>query len=316
MNELTVRNDIQTHQHDWQLYLANFLRTQSGKAYKTIKAYRGGISSFLRFMEEKEILEPLPDDIHDYLCYLKEQHKSVFTIGLYMIALKLFFAYLEKPYQDTKVKVYPDIYNLANPKVPRPQRNHHYRDRPTEEEVVLLRRSLLNKRGQKARRDLLMIDLCLYCGLRVNEVANVKKGDMVKDGERFKLFVLRKGKSRKNNFVWIDPELAQRLIKYSKQYKLEGYVFTDISNRGTPGHLPSSTVSTKIGRYLQKAQIKRDNITAHSLRHYAGTEFYQGTRDIYATQQFMGHSDSETTRIYMHVDDNYEKAGFTLAPAR
>lgn len=318
MNELTVTGSIQEHQIDWQFYLSNFLRTQNGKSYKTIKAYEGGIKAFLHYLEEKEIEKPLPDDIHDYLGYLREQRKSVFTIGLYMISLKLFFAYLNKPYVTEGTAccptVYPDIYTIADPKLQRPQRKVHVRDKPTDEEVVLLRKAV-PKRGQQGVRDLLMIDLALYCGLRVNEIANVKIGDLVRDGETFKLFVLRKGKTRKNNFVWVDPKLGGRLATYAQKYKLEGYIFTDISHRGSKGHLCSSTISTIIGRYMKKAQIKRDNITAHSLRHYAGTEFYQATKDIYATQQFLGHSNSETTEIYMHVDDNYNKMSFSLAPA-
>jgi len=317
MNELTVTSSIQNHQFDWQFYLSNFLRTQNGKSYKTIKAYEGGIKSFLYYLEEKEIEKPLPDDIHDYLGYLREQGKSVFTIGLYMISLKLFFAYLNKPYVTegtAPVQVYPDIYAMAAPKLQRPQRKVHVRDKPTDEEVTALRKAV-PKRGQQGVRDLLMVDLALYCGLRVNEIANVKAGDLVRDGETFKMFVLRKGKTRKNNFVWVNPDLARRLAAYAEKYNLEKYIFTDISHRGSKGHLCSSTISTKIGRYMKKALIKRDNITAHSLRHYAGTEFYQATKDLYATQQFLGHSNSETTEIYMHVEDNYQKMSFSLAPA-
>jgi len=316
MNELTVTSSIQNHQFDWQFYLSNFLRTQNGKSYKTIKAYEGGIKSFFYWMKGEGIDKPLPDDIHDYLGYLREQRKSVFTIGLYMISLKLFFAYLNQPYVTegtAPVQVYPDIYSMAAPKLQRPQRKVHYRDKPTNEEIVTLRK-VVSRHGQQGVRDLLMIDLALYCGLRVNEIANVKAGDLVRDGETFKLFVLRKGKTRKNNFVWVDPDLARRLAAYAEKYKLEKYIFTDISHRGSKGHLCSSTVSDKINRYLKKAQIKRENLTAHSLRHYAGTAFYQATKDLYATQQFLGHSNSETTEIYMHVEDNYNKMSFSLAP--
>ena len=316
MKELMVRDEVKAHNHDWQLYLQNFIRTQNGKAYKTIKAYRGGILSFFRYMDLKVIDKPLPDDLHDYHGLLVEQHKSIFTIGLYMIALKLFFAYLAKPYGSgaESVQVYPDIYTMAAPKPQRPQRKKHYRDRPTDEEVSGLRTLLEPTDGQKAHRDLLMIDLCLYCGLRVNEVANVSLADIVKDKETYRLFVLRKGKTRKNNFVWVDPDLASRLLRYARQYKFKGYVFTDISHLQSGGHISSSTVSTIIGRHMKRAQIKRPNITAHSLRHYAGTRFYTETHDIYATQQFLGHSNSETTEIYMHVDDSYEKMSFALTP--
>lgn len=311
MNELALKNDIQTHQHDWQFYLANFLRTQNGKSYRTIKAYEGGIKSFLRFLEDNDIEKPLPDDIHDYLGYLNEQEKSIFTVNLYMIPLKLFFAYLNEPYgKDGQVQVYPDIYSLADPTLKRPQSRVHYRERLTADEVKTLRQATANH-----ARDSLMVDLALYCGLRVNEVPNVRDTDLVKDGDIYKLFVLRKGKTRKTHFVIVDPTLAERLTAYIKRFKVDGYLFYDLSHKRTGGHLCSSTVSGIISTYMKKSQIKRESITAHSLRHTAGTSFYQATKDIYATQQFLGHRDSSTTEIYMHCEDNYEKLGFALAPA-
>ena len=67
--------------------------------------------------------------------------------------------------------------------------------------------------------------------------------------------------------------------------------------------------------HSKRAGIKRKTLTAHSLRHYAGTKYYQTTKDFFATQQFMGHQDSATTEIYMHIDRNYELNGVALQPA-
>ncbi len=40
MNDLIAVNQIQDFNNDWQYCLDNFLRTQNGLAYKTIKAYK------------------------------------------------------------------------------------------------------------------------------------------------------------------------------------------------------------------------------------------------------------------------------------
>lgn len=317
MNELATKKDVQEFSIDWNVYLKNFLRTQH-LSFKSIKSYQQGVSSFLAFMREREIERPLPDDIHDYLNSLKEDEYSVFSINLYAISIKKFFAYLNKPYGQVEGKnlsVYPDIYALAKPKLKRPAKKKHYRDMPTDEEVQALRGSVKG-RGQKPVRDLLMIDLGLYAALRVNEIANVKIDDLVKNGGNYKLHVLRKGMDAKNSYVLLNTGIAERIRRYTKRYKIEGYVFNDISHLGSKGHLCSTTISTIIGGYLKKAQIKRESITAHSLRHYAGTLFFRQSKDIYATQQFLGHSNPETTQIYMHCDQNYEQLNMTLAPAR
>lgn len=314
MNELATRNDVETFEIDWSNYLRNFLITQSGLSIKTVKAYRTGVTQFISWIEAKEINKPLPDDIHQYQSYLKDRGYSVFTRGLYMIALKKFFKYLSKPYDKVNLKVYENIYEMAHPIVARPARNTHYKEVPTDEAIKRLRGLLKNKRGQKERRDLLMIDLALYCGLRVNEIANVKDTDLVQDNGNYRLYVLRKGCDSKTNSVFVCEDVVKRMKSYIGKYKIEGYVFTDISHLHSEGHLCSSTVSTIITNYMKAIRIKKDTITAHSLRHYAGTRYYELTKDVYGVQQFLGHRSIETSRIYMHCEQSYEKNAVALQP--
>ena len=312
---LMVRNEVQGEGIDWQFFRDNFLRSQKGRKYKTVQAYKGGVNSFIRWMEAQRIEQPTPDDLYDYLDYLQKEGRSVFTQGLYMIALKKFFAYLAQPYQGKDFFAYKDIYSMAKPKVPRPERRKHYREMPSVEEVQRLRMTCTGT-GQACLRDGLMIDLALYCGLRVNEIANVKIEDLKRDEEIYELRILRKGKHAKNNAVFVHADLGSRLEEYARTWKRKDYIFGDtVHNGSSRPRLNAATVSSIIGERMKQAKIKRSTMTAHSLRHYAGTTFYQATRDLYATQQFMGHSDSATTEIYMHVEDNYRKAKMALQPA-
>ncbi len=316
MNELATRPQIQEHEIDWQYYLQTFLITQSGLASRSIQNYRTAINKFLTYLADNEINAPVPDDIHAYQGFLKEKGFSVFTINLYMIALKKFFAYLQQPYKDTSMVVYKDIYKMASPKIKRPARGKHYREMPTQDAITALRGSLIDSDVQKDQRDLLMIDIGLYCGCRVNEIANIKTTDIIKDGDNFRLYLLRKNQTAKVCSVFIDTGIVDRIKTYIETYKITNYLFTDLSHvqKGKKGHLCSTTISTIITRHMKRAEVKKDTITAHSLRHYAGTTFFQKTKDIYSTQQFMGHSDSQTTQIYMHVSNSYEVAGIALAP--
>ncbi|MBN2322597.1 MAG: site-specific integrase, partial [Spirochaetes bacterium] len=67
MKEIATRQDVQSFSIDWNRYLENFLLSQSGLSQKTVQAYRGGVSRFIRFMQEQSIDRPLPDDIHVYI---------------------------------------------------------------------------------------------------------------------------------------------------------------------------------------------------------------------------------------------------------
>ena len=51
---------------------------------------------------------------------------------------------------------------------------------------------------------------------------------------------------------------------------------------------------------MQAAGYDSERITAHSLRHTAGTAVMELTGDLYLTQKYMRHSNPATTEIYLH----------------
>ena len=54
---------------------------------------------------------------------------------------------------------------------------------------------------------------------------------------------------------------------------------------------------------MQQAGYDSERITAHSLRHTAGTNVMELTgNNLYTTQQYMRHSNPATTEIYLHND--------------
>ncbi len=311
--DLIKKDEIQQEGPDWKYFGETFLLSQIGLAAKTVSSYRTGIGGFIRFLEEKQIRCPVPADIYSYQGYLKKY--SLFTQNLYLISIKKMFDFLNQPHKGSEGRAYPDIYKAADPQIKRPGRKVHYREMPTEDEVIKLR-GILQGEDQKSKRDLLMIDLGLYCGLRVNAISNLRVEDIrAEDDDKCRLYVLRKGHADRNNYVYLDTGIAERLMKYAKKYKLKRFIFTDVVHNNKTEKLQSSTISLTISKNLQKAGIKRRTLTAHSLRHYAGTKYYQETKDLYACQAFLGHKDSQTTQIYMHVENNYTQAGIALSPA-
>jgi hypothetical protein len=61
-------------------------------------------------------------------------------------------------------------------------------------------------------------------------------------------------------------------------------------------------------RAMQAAGFDSERLTAHSLRHTAGTNAMQLTGDIYVTQKYMRHSNPQTTEIYLHIDTEKKEA--------
>jgi site-specific recombinase XerD len=62
-------------------------------------------------------------------------------------------------------------------------------------------------------------------------------------------------------------------------------------------------------RAMQAAGFNSERLTAHSLRHTAGTAVQEITGDIYQTQKYMRHSNPATTEIYLHNETEQAEAG-------
>ena len=58
-----------------------------------------------------------------------------------------------------------------------------------------------------------------------------------------------------------------------------------------------------------QAGFDSERLTAHSLRHTAGTTVMELTGNLYTTQKYMRHSNPATTEIYLHNETDRQEAG-------
>ena len=85
-------------------------------------------------------------------------------------------------------------------------------------------------------------------------------------------------------------------------------LFTSTGNRSGGKRLAPSTISTQLKNALRQAGFNSNRITAHSLRHTAGTSVQELTGNIYLTQVYMRHSNPATTEIYLHNNTDQAEA--------
>jgi len=133
-------------------------------------------------------------------------------------------------------------------------------------------------------RTVLMLRLAAECGLRRAEVAALHTDDVLEDLIGYSLRVL--GKGEKIREVPCPPGLAQHLLARPR-----GYVFP--GNDG--GHLSARYVGKRV------AAVLPEHWTMHSLRHRAGTRWYQVDRDVFTVQDLLGHASPVTTRVYVQI---------------
>lgn len=121
-------------------------------------------------------------------------------------------------------------------------------------------------------------------GLRLTELTTLHTD--ARDGEWLTVI----GKGSKQRRVPIVSELAAALDAIEPAGG--GYYFPGA--RG--GHMHPMSVN--------KIIMRETGINPHALRHAAGTAVYAATKDLRATQAFLGHSTPSTTAIYVHVDES------------
>lgn len=139
-------------------------------------------------------------------------------------------------------------------------------------------------------RNYCMFHLMLDCGLRSGEVVRLKKSQIYFDRN---LMLIYKSKYNKSRYVLLPDFLAVKLQQY---FSMTGYD----SFRNRNGTLVSmNTVKMFFQGIKESSGV--DRVHPHLLRHTFGTSFIIGGGDIEILRVLMGHSDYDTTKIYISM---------------
>lgn len=182
----------------------------------------------------------------------------------------------------------------------------------TQEEVKQLFKATNSSNQQERirKRDKVILVLLYSCGLRRNEVVNLKIKDVVFDKERIHV---RKGKNYKERYVPVNEYNLKIIEEYIYDYRPAFYNYKEteyllINYRGKQlngislcNRLKALAVTTQ-----NKTLIKK-RITPHILRHSISTHLLEKGAKIETISQFLGHSSLESTQIYTHLLEHKAK---------
>jgi len=160
-----------------------------------------------------------------------------------------------------------------------------------EEAVRLIKQP--DKRYITGLRNKAMLSVMLNMGLRLNEVVNLKPGDI--NLTKGKLKVVQ-GKGSKDRLLGIPEATVYLLGQWRNVRPRSDYFFSTI--KGTK--IMDRYVQNMVHRYAQKAGIEK-SVYPHALRHTYATEYYRRTRDIETLKRILGHSSISTTTIYINL---------------
>lgn len=258
------------------------------KAPESRRAYCWTVDRFLRFLDGRD---PEPDLAKVFIKELEEQGNSPTSINRHIWALKSYFRFrIESGIPDAREF---RIRGLTTTKyLPRFLSDKEW-DKLLQTATEPVYDPEISSYGRyRAKMELAL--LMAYCGggLRCNEAVKLELADVLDEGF---LRVTRKG--NKEGFVPIEDEVLRIIKEWTSVKAPNGrFVF--------PGKDKDSPMATRTAQEIIKnlcRQAGLPDVHVHSLRHTAGFQLTRGGAPIELVQEYLGHENIQTTKIYAHI---------------
>lgn len=240
------------------------------KSDATIKKYMHDISCFAEYISDNEISKP---QVMAYKSALEEKY-TLSSANSMLAALNKFFQFAD--WTDCCVKRF------------RVQKQTYCSEEKelTKEEYLRLIKTA-QKQGDE--RLSLMIQTICGTGIRVSELQHITV-EAVQKGEAV---VSCKAKTRT---VFIISALRKKLLHYIKKNKINsGSVF--VTKTGKP--VDRCNIWRAMKELCGKAAVAPGKVFPHNLRHLFARTFYCIEKDIAKLADILGHTNVNTTRIYI-----------------
>ncbi|HEX5822612.1 MAG TPA: tyrosine recombinase [Solirubrobacterales bacterium] len=163
-------------------------------------------------------------------------------------------------------------------------------------------------------RDRAMLELAYSCGLRAEEVVNLKMDSPDFDGERLRI----EGKGGKTRLVPMGEPAQAALTRYLERGRrtLVGVGSEDallVSKSGRRLH--PSDVRRRLERWVREAAIA-GGVSPHALRHSFATHLLEGGADLRSIQELLGHASLSTTQVYTQVEPSWLQSQYARSHPR
>lgn len=149
------------------------------------------------------------------------------------------------------------------------------------------------------RRDRAIFMLMLRCGLRVEELFNLKVKAI--DLKRSKIIVAH-GKGGKGRVVYISNDALNTLVEYLRVRPVRRAKKLFLVEKGPYKGKPISVrgIQKRMEYYARKSGLK---VSCHQLRHTMATQLLNADADLATIQDLLGHSRLKTTQRYCKISN-------------
>ncbi len=243
---------------------------ENEKAEATIEKYMHDICYFVEYVAHRILNKTI---VLDYKGML-EQNYAVRSANSMLAALNSFFRFLGWHELCVKqFKVQKEAYCSEEKEL-------------TKAEYTALVQTAEQKKNKRLS---LVVQTICGTGIRVSELQSITV-EAVRRGEAV---VSCKGKTRK---IFIVKALQKKLLRYAtEQGIVSGILF--VTKSGKP--LNRSNIWRQMKELCEQSGVSSQKVFPHNLRHLFARTFYGIEKDIAKLADILGHSNINTTRIYI-----------------
>ena len=274
-----------------------------GLAARTLETYSYALDRLGSFLANTGPQDQVLDRslLRAFITHMLGAGYSRQTIRVRMRAIRVFANFLQN---EGLVSESP-MQGVAIPKVPRVH--------PTILTSGEIRQLLGAARGSSwhATRNYAMVLTFLDTGVRLGELLGLNLADISLESRRIEV---RKGKGSRQRHVYIGRSLSKALRRWQAVRPSE--VWSDalfVTKDGS--RLDKRNVARILERIATRAGMGDRRVYPHLLRHTFATHFIVNGGDPFSLQRILGHSDIQTTMIYVNLAGrDLMKAHFKASP--
>lgn len=241
------------------------------KSAATIEKYMRDIKLFCKFINSSSITKEI---VINYKKQLIDEGYGARSINSMLASINSLFSFLG--WYECRVKslkIQNEIF------------------RPEEKELSKAEYLKLVNAANKKQNERLYLILQTICGtgIRVSELQYIT----VESAQKGCVKVSCKAKNRS---IFIVKELRKRLLKYAKSKGItSGKIFITRTGKA----IDRVTIWREMKKLCQEAEVNPSKVFPHNLRHLFARAFYALDKDVAKLADILGHSNINTTRIYI-----------------
>jgi len=268
----------------------------NGKGERTQEAYAWHVRKLIEFFNGKEPDQITEEELTRYFIHRQDINKwQPNTMRICYSAIKFFYLHV----------VQRDWHLLKVIKAPTEKRLPSVLSRE-EVNVILSKVTTFH--------NFVFLSTIYSCGLRLQEGLFLQVSDI--DGKR-KLIHVHRGKGAKDRYVPLPDSTYALLRRYWITHRNPRLIFPALGrvcNLG-PTSLAPMAIESVQGAFREAkiaAGIRKRRVSIHTLRHPYATHLLEAGVNIRAIQRYLGHSQLETTMVYLHLTNKGQEDAYGI----